>query len=113
MAVLVTLKTPSRNPQFEGLNAQTSRWLELEQTVNERIFAEPGSVAVDLGGRTVQSRLHPGRRGIWNQEVVSENHDVYRGDTAGQAAGPRPPVGSWRGGPPWASWHHSPPSIAA
>lgn len=69
-AVPVTLTFSSPSPQFAGLNAQTSRWLELEQTVNERIFAAPGSVEIDLGGRTVQSRLHPGRRGIWNQELV-------------------------------------------
>lgn len=63
-------RIPFPSSRFPGLSAQTRRWLEFEQTVNERIFAEPGTGAIDLGGRTVQSRLHPGRRGVWTQEAV-------------------------------------------
>jgi len=52
------------------LDERTRRWLELEQTVNERLGASRGVRRLALGRQTVAARFHPEQRGVWLQEVV-------------------------------------------
>lgn len=53
-----------------GLDARTRRWLDLEQTVNERLGASRGVRRLALERQTVALRFHPEQRGVWPQEVV-------------------------------------------
>lgn len=53
-----------------GLDPQTRRWLEFEQTVNERLYPEVDNAPSDLTGRTVNPRWRPERRNEWPQRVI-------------------------------------------
>lgn len=60
------------------MDERTRRWLDCEQTVNERLGSEPGVRRLDLRSHTVAARYHPERRGVWPQEVVWLPRDAVR-----------------------------------
>lgn len=55
---------------FDDLAAPTRRWLEYEQTVNERLINEAVLHPIDERSNTVRPAYRPERRNIWPQEVV-------------------------------------------
>lgn len=55
---------------FHGLDRRTRRWLDYEQTVNERLIDDARYAPIDHRSNTVRSELHPERRAVWDQEVV-------------------------------------------
>src|SRR5437870_7945959 len=55
---------------FEGLNSRTRRWVDYEQTVNERLFNDGIFSPIDRRSNTVRRELRPERRAVWDQEVV-------------------------------------------
>lgn len=52
------------------MDTRTRRWLEYEQTVNERIGSDSSSFRLDLRNQSVRPAYRPERRGVWPQEVV-------------------------------------------
>lgn len=62
---------------FDGLDRSILRWLDYEQTVNERLIHE-----IFLPHRhqqtTVRPRLRPERRPVWEQRLVWMPRPVLR-----------------------------------
>ena len=54
----------------DGLDAATRRWLNYEQTVNERLVNDATHVPIDGRSNTVRERYWPERQPIWPQDVV-------------------------------------------
>ena len=54
----------------DGLDAATRRWLDYEQTVNERLVNDATHVPIDARSNTVRASYRPERRPVWPQEVV-------------------------------------------
>ena len=54
----------------DGLDAATRRWLDYEQTVNERLVNDATHVPIDARSNTVRDRYRPERQPVWPQEVV-------------------------------------------
>lgn len=54
---------------LEDLDARTRAWLDLEQTVNERLL-NPAYLPIDHRSNTVRPALYPERRQVWRQEVT-------------------------------------------
>jgi hypothetical protein len=52
------------------VNARTARWLEYEQTLNERLSSDGGSPHLDLRSSSVKRAYRPEGRRVWPQEVV-------------------------------------------
>jgi len=67
----------SRSHSLEGLDRRLRRWVDFEQTVNERLingFFKPAHHR----DPAVQSDFRPEQRPVWNQEVVWLPHDQVR-----------------------------------
>lgn len=55
---------------FEGLDRRIQRWVDYEQTVNDRLFDDARFAPIDQRSNTVRSHLRPERRTVWDQEVA-------------------------------------------
>ena len=55
---------------FEGLDPRIQRWVDYEQTVNERLIDDTHYSPIDHRSNTVRSQLRPERRPLWDQAVV-------------------------------------------
>lgn len=66
------------HPLFEGLERRITRWLEYEQTINERLFNDRALIPFDARSNTVKARFHPERRPIWEQEFVWLPNKIVR-----------------------------------
>ena len=55
---------------LEDLDPPTRRWLEYEQTVNERLTNDAVHHPVDQRSNTVRPAYRPERRNVWPQDVV-------------------------------------------
>jgi hypothetical protein len=60
---------------FAGLDQRMLRWLEYEQTVNERLLNP--AIYMSIANR-VQPHLRPESRGVWDQEVIWLPRDRVR-----------------------------------
>jgi hypothetical protein len=56
--------------RFDDLDAPIRRWLEYEQTVNERLTNDAVHHPIDRRSNTVRAAYHPEQRRAWRQEVV-------------------------------------------
>src|SRR5262245_54670902 len=79
-----------------GLDAATRRWLDYEQTVNERLVNDATHVPIDARSNTVRASCRPEHRPVWPQEVVwlpRERARVYGALEGGfvEAFGHEPP----------------------
>lgn len=61
---------PKNTTPFEGLDPRTRRWLDYEQTVNDRLFNDTMMIPFDERSNTVKTQFRPEQRPVWNQEVV-------------------------------------------
>lgn len=82
----------------EGLGAATRRWLDYEQTVNERLVNDATHVPIDARSNTVRASCRPEHQPVWPQEVVwlpRQRARVYGPLEAafGEAFGVQPPQG--------------------
>src|SRR5437773_5187918 len=55
---------------FDGLDDRTRRWVDCEQTLNERLINDKIFSPIDRRSNTVRRELRPERRAVWDQEVV-------------------------------------------
>ena len=55
---------------YSGLEPRTRRWLDFEQTLNERIVNEVVCQPIDRRSNTVHPHLYPEQRAIWEQHVA-------------------------------------------
>lgn len=55
---------------FEGLEPRTRRWLDYQQTLNDRLNNDVVYPPIDRRSNTVRRDLYPDQRAIWNQTVV-------------------------------------------
>lgn len=55
---------------FEGLEPRTRRWLDYEQTLNDRLNNDAVYPPIDRRSNTVRRDLYPDQRANWNQTVV-------------------------------------------
>lgn len=62
----------------DGLDGRMLRWLDYEQTVNERLINEAVHVPIDDRSNTVRPHLRPERRPVWDLEVVWLPKDLVR-----------------------------------
>src|SRR4029079_11657704 len=53
----------------DGLDAGTRRWLDYEQTVNERLVNDATHVPIDNRSNTVRASYRPEHRPVWPREV--------------------------------------------
>ena len=53
-----------------GLEPRTRRWIDFEQTLNERLHNDAVYPPIDQRSNTVRQHLYPERRPIWTQTVV-------------------------------------------
>jgi hypothetical protein len=65
-------------PQFDGLDRRARRWLDYEQTVNERLFNDKMLVPFDDRSNTVKTRFYPERRPVWEQDLVWLPNNMVR-----------------------------------
>jgi IucA / IucC family len=81
---------------FDGLDAATRRWLDYEQTVNERLVNDATHVPIDARSNTVRAAYRPEHQPVWPQDVVwlpRQQARVYGTLEAGfvEAFGHQPP----------------------
>ncbi|MEO5720978.1 MAG: IucA/IucC family protein [Chthoniobacterales bacterium] len=67
-----------RIAEFDGLDARTRRWLDHEQTLNERIFNDVVLRPIDQRSNTVRAIFSPEQRPVWEQDVVWLPDDLVR-----------------------------------
>ena len=60
----------SETLESRGLEPRTRRWIDFEQTLNERLHNDAVYPPIDQRSNTVRQHLYPERRAIWNQTVV-------------------------------------------
>jgi len=86
-------KNAEKSP-FDRLTPRVRRWIDYEQTVNERLFNEKAILAFDERSNTVKRKFYPEQRPVWEQELVWLPNGIVRRyglvDEAIQAWGLRP-----------------------
>jgi len=60
----------SETLESRGLEPRTRRWIDFEQTLNERLHNDAVYPPIDQRSNTVRQHLYPERRATWNQTVV-------------------------------------------
>jgi hypothetical protein len=58
------------HPAFQELDSWTRRWIDYEQTLNDRLFNERWYYPIDDRSNDVRPEFRPERRGAWRQPVV-------------------------------------------
>lgn len=70
MALNRKKQLPAGAPSFAGLDPRTRRWVDYEQTVNDRLFNDTMLKPIDERSNTVWPEFCPEQRPVWNQEVI-------------------------------------------
>ena len=88
----------SETLESRGLEPRTGRWIDFEQTLNERLHNDAVYPPIDQRSNTVRPHLYPEQRAVWNQAVVWIPNGVARrygpvDATVRQALGVRPREG--------------------
>jgi hypothetical protein len=86
--------TKAEKSPFESLTPRVRRWIDYEQTVNERLFNDKAILAFDERSNTVKRKFYPEQRPLWEQELAWLPNSIVRRyglvDEAIQAWGLRP-----------------------
>ncbi len=86
--------TKAGDSPFDSLAPRVRRWVDYEQTVNDRFFNDKAILAFDERSNTVRKKFYPEQRPVWAQELAWLPNRIVRRyglvDEALQAWGLRP-----------------------
>ena len=68
----------TRESPFDRRPPRVRRWIDYEQTVNDRLFNDKAVLAFDERSNTVRKKFYPEQRPVWEQEFVWLPNNVVR-----------------------------------
>jgi len=68
----------AKESPFDRLPPRVRRWIDYEQTVNERFFNDKAILAFDERSNTVKKKFYPEQRPVWEQELAWLPNNIVR-----------------------------------